>query len=107
MSSFGYLKNLPVDYLKIDGYFVRDILTDPATYAIVESINHVGHVMGLKTIAEYVENFSLQKCLDNIGINFVQGFGIALPTPIFINEGNMRNIPFWEENSAFFVSKLN
>ena len=85
MSSFAYLKNLPVDYLKIDGYFVKDILTDPATSAIVEAINHVGHVMGLKTIAEYVENQSLRERLGDIGVDYVQGFGIALPTPILMS----------------------
>lgn len=86
MSSFGYLKNLPVDYLKIDGHFVKDILADPATYAIVESINHVGHVMGLKTIAEYVENRSLRERLDDIGVDYVQGFEIARPAPILMSE---------------------
>ncbi|WP_246564359.1 PAS domain S-box protein [Leptothoe spongobia] len=82
MSSFGYLKNLPVDYLKIDGHFIKDIIADSATYAIVESINHVGHVMGLKTIAEYVENYPLRECLDNMGVDYVQGFGISRPAPI-------------------------
>ncbi|MEM9119876.1 MAG: PAS domain S-box protein [Cyanobacteria bacterium P01_F01_bin.56] len=83
MSSFGYLKTLPVDYLKIDGKFVRDIISDPATYAIVESINHVGHVMGLKTIAEWVENLDLQDQLAQMGIDYLQGYGIARPCPVF------------------------
>ncbi|MEO0827379.1 MAG: EAL domain-containing protein [Cyanobacteria bacterium J06642_9] len=78
MSSFGYLKSLPVDYLKIDGHFIKDI-ADPATYAIVQSINHVGHVMGLKTIAESVENRVLQKQLAQIGVDYVQGYGIGFP----------------------------
>ncbi|NEQ51637.1 MAG: EAL domain-containing protein [Leptolyngbya sp. SIO3F4] len=63
---------------------VKDILADPATSAIVESINHVGHVMGLKTIAEYVENQSLRERLGSIGVDYVQGFGIAQPMPILI-----------------------
>lgn len=79
MSSLGYLKNLSVDYLKIDGHFIKDILSDPTTNAIVESINHIGHVMGLKTIAEYVETQPLQEQLKVIGVDYVQGFGIARP----------------------------
>ncbi|MEO0458567.1 MAG: EAL domain-containing protein, partial [Cyanobacteria bacterium P01_A01_bin.114] len=82
MSSFGYLKALPVDYLKIDGKFIQAIVDDSATYAIVESINHVGHVMGLKTIAESVENLSIRQQLDKIGVDYVQGFDIAHPCPL-------------------------
>ncbi|MEM9451173.1 MAG: EAL domain-containing protein [Cyanobacteria bacterium P01_E01_bin.6] len=85
MSSFGYLKTLPVDYLKIDGKFIMDIADDPATYAIVESINHVGHVMGLKTIAESVENLALRDQLDMIGVDYVQGYGVARPCPMVLN----------------------
>ncbi|MEM9215387.1 MAG: EAL domain-containing protein [Cyanobacteria bacterium P01_F01_bin.150] len=82
MSSFGYLKNLSVDYLKIDGHFVADIKADPMTYAIVESINHIGHVMGLKTIAESVEDSELREMLAQIDVDYVQGNGIASPRPI-------------------------
>ena len=85
MSSFGYLKNLPVDYLKIDGHFVRDLSDDPATYAIVEAINHVGHVIGVKTIAEYVENDTLRQTLNSIGVDYLQGYGIAEPVPLQMN----------------------
>ena len=85
MSSFGYLKTLPVDYLKIDGKFIEDMGDDPATYAIVEAINHVGHVMGLETIAESVENLTLRKKLVEIGVDYVQGYSIALPCPIILS----------------------
>ncbi len=79
LSSFAYLKTLPVDYLKIDGHFIKDMAHDPATQAIVESINHIGHVMGLQTIAESVGDSSTRKQLQDMGIDYVQGFGIALP----------------------------
>ena len=81
-SSFGYLKTLPVSYIKIDGAFVRDIDTDPTARAIVESINNIGHVMGLQTIAESVENDAIQHCLQEIGVDYVQGYGIAHPQPL-------------------------
>jgi two-component system CheB/CheR fusion protein len=79
MSSFAYLKNLPVDYLKIDGNFVKDIAVDPVDLAMVEAINKVGHVMGIQTIAEFVENDAIMARLKNVGVDFVQGFGIARP----------------------------
>ncbi|WP_082650536.1 EAL domain-containing protein [Mastigocoleus testarum] len=75
---FGYL---PVDFLKIDGKFIRDISQDPTTYAIVESINHVGHVMGLETIAENIENIQTIHMLQNIGVDYIQGFAVAQPKP--------------------------
>ncbi len=82
LSSFAYLKNLPVDYLKIDGIFVRDIVEDPIDCAMVKSINEIGQVMGKKTIAEFVENPAILKKLNNIGVNFAQGYGIAKPVPL-------------------------
>lgn len=82
LSSFGYLKSLPVDYLKIDGNFIRHLLDDPINRTIVESIHHIGHSIGLKTVAEYVENDQLLKILRSIGIDYVQGFAIAEPSPL-------------------------
>jgi len=81
LSSFAYLKNLPVDYLKIDGAFVKDILDDPIDAAMVQSINQIGHVMNIKTIAEFVENEQIEKHLARINIDYAQGFGIEKPRP--------------------------
>ncbi|MCK5664715.1 MAG: EAL domain-containing protein [Thiotrichaceae bacterium] len=81
MSSFAYLKNLPVDYLKIDGSFVKDIIDDPIDHAMVKSINDIGHIMGLKTIAEYVENEEIQNELIHMGVDYLQGYGLAKPEP--------------------------
>lgn len=79
LSSFGYLKNLPVDFLKIDGMFVKDIVEDPINHAMVKSINEIGHVMGMKTIAEFVENNNIKTKLIEIGVNYAQGYGIEKP----------------------------
>ena len=81
MSSFSYLKNLPVDFLKIDGSFIKDILDDPIDRAMVKSINEIGHILGLKTIAEYVENSDIQKELIEMKIDYLQGYGIDKPQP--------------------------
>ena len=82
LSSFMYLKNLPVDYLKIDGNFVNDIVEDPIDYAMVEAINTIGHVMGMLTIAEFVENDQILEKLRMIGVDFAQGYGIERPQPL-------------------------
>lgn len=82
MSSFAYLKKLPVDILKIDGLFIRDILNDPIDLAMVKSINEVGHVMGLKTVAEYVENQAILEVLTVLEVDSFQGYEIARPAPI-------------------------
>lgn len=82
LSSFGYLKNLSVEYLKIDGSFVRDIEHDTMVLAMVDSINQIGHVAGTQTIAEYVENTAIYGKLRRLGVDFAQGYGIARPEPL-------------------------
>ena len=79
LSSFDYLKNLPVDYLKIDGQFVKDILDDPIDYALVNAINEIGHVMNKKTIAEYVENEQILEALTELKVDYVQGYYLGKP----------------------------
>lgn len=82
MSSFGYLKTLPVDYIKIDGSFVKDMLHDRIDHAMVEAINNIGHVMGIQTIAEFVENDAIKEELKCLNVNFAQGYGVGRPEPI-------------------------
>ncbi len=82
LSSFAYLKNLPVDYLKIDGMFVMDILDDPIDLAMVRSINEIGQLMGKETIAEFVENDQIKLKLEEIGVNYVQGYAVGVPVAI-------------------------
>ncbi len=81
LSSFGYLKTLPIDYLKIDGGFVRDMVIDQVDRAMVESINEIGHIMGLKTIGEYAEDEDVVQALQRAGVDFAQGNGIGEPRP--------------------------
>lgn len=81
LSSFAYLKNLAVDYLKIDGVFVKDIVDDAIDLAMVKSINDIGQVMGMKTIAEYVETDEIRFMLREIGVDYVQGNCIGEPRP--------------------------
>ncbi len=82
MSSFGYLKNLKVDYLKIDGNFVKDILLDPIDWVMVESISKVGQAMGLHVIAEYAESEMIIQRLKELGVDYAQGYGIGRPIPL-------------------------
>ncbi len=81
-SSFAYLKELPVDYVKIDGIFVRDMLSNRVNCAMVEAIHHVAHVMGSLTVAEFVENTAILERLRQIGVDFAQGYGIGRPQPL-------------------------
>lgn len=82
LSSFGYLKNLPVEYIKIDGAFIRDLIVDPVDFEMVTAINRLGHVMDKKTIAEFVENDEILNMLNDIGVDYAQGYGISQPKPI-------------------------
>jgi EAL domain-containing protein (putative c-di-GMP-specific phosphodiesterase class I) len=90
LSSFAYLKNLPVDYLKIDGVFVKDMANDPIDCAMVRAINDIGHVMGIRTIAEWVENEVTLGMLRTIGVDYVQGFAVHVPEPIEAIGGHTR-----------------
>jgi diguanylate cyclase (GGDEF)-like protein/PAS domain S-box-containing protein len=89
VSSFTYLKQLPVDYLKIDGSFVRNILHDPVDAAMVEAIHRIGRVMGKQTIAESVESAATLEALRSVGVDFAQGNAIAPPS-LFAPPGGRR-----------------
>lgn len=100
LSSFTYLKRLPVDYLKIDGSFVREIVEDPISRAMVKSINEIGHVMGKQTIAEFVEDPAILERVRILGVDYAQGYGIARPQPLevagvgetpFVDSGLVQN----------------
>ncbi len=86
MSSFAYLKNLPVDYLKIDGSFVKNIVNNPIDLAMIDAINKIGHVMGIQTIAEFVENETIFEKIKEVGVDYGQGYGLAEPCPLNANE---------------------
>ena len=79
LSSYAYLKNLPVDFLKIDGVFIKNMDTNPYDFAVVKSITEIGHFMGKEIIAEYVENDSILSMLREIGVDYAQGYAIAKP----------------------------
>jgi len=82
LSSFAYLKSLPVDYLKIDGVFVKDIENSPIDLAMVKSINDIGKVMGKQTIAEFVETEGIFMILTELGVDYAQGYHIGKPIPL-------------------------
>lgn len=85
-SSFAYLKNLPVDYLKIDGSFIQNLENNEVDREMVGAINRIGHLMGKVTVAEFAENDSVIAILDEMGVDFAQGYGVFLPRPLFLNE---------------------
>ena len=85
VSSFMYLSSLPVDYLKIDGEFVRNLLNNTVNHAIIWSINNIGRILGIQIIAEYVENEHLHEALNDIGIDYAQGFKFGEPEPLLVS----------------------
>ena len=84
LSSFGYLKNLAVDYLKLDGCFVKNMVSDTIDHAMVQAINQIGHTMDIKTIAEFVEDEATLEAVRSVGVDYAQGYVIAKPMPIEI-----------------------
>lgn len=84
--SFSHLKHLPVDYIKIDGMFVQDMINDPMDVAIVRSITNIAHSLGKETIAEFVESPEVLQLLKECGVDYVQGYYIARPSPNFITK---------------------
>ncbi|MFV0278951.1 MAG: putative bifunctional diguanylate cyclase/phosphodiesterase, partial [Parahaliea sp.] len=85
VSSFGYLKNLPVEFLKIDGMFVRDILDDPVDQIFVKSVIDIAQVMGIQTIAEFVESHAIAQRLAELGADYGQGYALGRPTWLTAN----------------------
>lgn len=103
MSSFAYLKNLPVDFVKIDGNFVKSIVDSPVDFAMVEAINRIGHVMGIKTIAEYVENEIILTKLQEMEVDYGQGYYLDKPQPFITLNSPTESVG--EINSDLFTVK--
>jgi len=87
MSSFGYLKNLPVDIIKIDGSFIRDLLTDPMSHAIVRAVTSIGHERGAQVTAEWVTSDEIVQGLIEIGVDYGQGYALHKPEPAAFPQG--------------------
>ncbi|MDH5766815.1 MAG: EAL domain-containing protein, partial [Gammaproteobacteria bacterium] len=92
LSSFGYLNALPVDFIKIDGIFVKDISTNPVNRAIVKSISEIGNVMSKKTIAEYVESAGIAEILKDLGVDYAQGYYFSQPEPVLDDDVNIDSV---------------
>ena len=92
MSSFAYLKYLPVDYLKIAGMFIKDMETDPMDHAIVDSVNRIGHILGMQTVAESVESAGTLARLKEMGVDYAQGYFISEPEALGSEPGHERNV---------------
>jgi diguanylate cyclase (GGDEF)-like protein len=81
MSSMNYLKHLPVDYLKIDGRLVRDMVVDPVNHAMVQMIAHLAKTLGIRTVGEFAESAAIIDALRDVGVDYAQGYGVAKPKP--------------------------
>ena len=90
VSSLAYVRRLPFDYVKIDGAFIKGMVIDPVQRAIVESIQRVGRLMGVKTVAEGVEDASTLEALRSIGVDYAQGYFVHRPTPFYTREDYTR-----------------
>jgi diguanylate cyclase (GGDEF)-like protein/PAS domain S-box-containing protein len=86
LSSFAYLKALPVDFLKIDGVFIRDIANNAINRAMVKAINEVGHVMGISTVAEYVEDEPTLAVVRELGLDYAQGYAVGELRPLTVGD---------------------
>lgn len=101
MSSFAYLKNLPIDFIKIDGAFVRDMIDDEVDFSMVEAVNRIGHVMGIRTTAEYVENDEILEKLRELGVDYAQGFGLHVPQLLELSTVNTAEKAVSSEEKTF------
>jgi EAL domain-containing protein (putative c-di-GMP-specific phosphodiesterase class I) len=102
LSSFSYLKSLAVDYLKLDGCFVKNMVNDAIDGAMIKAINQIGHTMDIKTIAEFVENEATLRAVHDIGVDYAQGYVIAKPAPIEVglcSDPVTVDIPDTDENT--------
>nr|WP_255784133.1 EAL domain-containing protein [Lysobacter chinensis] len=90
MSSFGYLKNLPVDIIKIDGSFIRDMLIDPMSEAIVRAVSDIGHRRGLKVVAEWVNDPRVTEALVAMGVDYGQGYALHQPEYVTFHRAAVR-----------------
>ncbi|HZX80873.1 MAG TPA: EAL domain-containing protein [Lysobacter sp.] len=85
MSSFGYLKNLPIDIIKIDGSFVQDLVSDTMSQAIVRAVTDIGHQRGLQVVAEWVDSEAILRALREVGVDHAQGFALHRPEPVVMH----------------------
>ncbi|MEO0576275.1 MAG: EAL domain-containing protein [Pseudomonadota bacterium] len=100
LSSFSHLKKLPVDHLKIDGHFIREIHKAESDRIFVKSIIDIAHAMNLKAVAEYVENDEILRVVTELGVDYIQGFGIHRPEP-FMPSFNTPSLPMMPDVSKF------
>ncbi len=107
MSSFAYLKSLPVDYIKIDGNFIKNITDNPIDIAMVEAITKIAHVMGIKTIAEYVESQAVMDKIKELGVDYAQGYFLGKPQPCNFTSPHIEEVlEDFQVNSLTLEAKL-